>query len=158
MAFGNATKGYVKKHSGGGGGGGTTNYNDLSNQPQINGVTLTGNKTSEDLHITGGGGLSFNNCTVTQDGALVYIDFPKTANILFLLTRKPNYNYDCLSMSVPIPFIAKLIEIDKKIDLIYYDSSSGNIKREDCVVSSNGNNYRLKFNNSSINVIDSKYC
>lgn len=51
MAFGNATKGYVKKHSGGGGGGGTTNYSELSNKPQINGVTLDGNKTSEDLHI-----------------------------------------------------------------------------------------------------------
>ena len=51
MAFGNATKGYVKKHSGSGGGGGTSNYNDLSNKPSINGVTLSGNKTSEDLNI-----------------------------------------------------------------------------------------------------------
>lgn len=56
MAFGNATKGYVKKHSGGGGGGGTSNYNNLSNKPQINGVELTGNKTSGDLNI---GGISF---------------------------------------------------------------------------------------------------
>lgn len=62
MAFGNATKGYVKKHSGGGGGGGTTNYSELSNKPQINGVTLDGNKTSEDLGITGGGGgFDFSN-------------------------------------------------------------------------------------------------
>lgn len=53
MAFGNATKGYVKKHSGGGGSGGTSNYNDLSNKPSINGVTLTGNKTSADLGIAG---------------------------------------------------------------------------------------------------------
>lgn len=51
MAFGNATKGYVKKHSGGGGGGGTSNYNELSNKPKINGVELIGNKTSEDLNI-----------------------------------------------------------------------------------------------------------
>ena len=35
----------------GGGGGGTSNYNDLSNKPQINGVTLTGNKTSSDLGL-----------------------------------------------------------------------------------------------------------
>lgn len=53
MAFGNATKGYVKSHSGGGGGGGTSNYNDLSNKPKINGVTLDGNKTSDDLNIGG---------------------------------------------------------------------------------------------------------
>ena len=35
-----------------GGGGGTTNYNSLSNKPQINGVMLTGNKTTADLGIT----------------------------------------------------------------------------------------------------------
>ena len=63
MAFGNATKGYVKKHSGGGGGGGTSNYNELSNKPTINGVTLSGNKTSEDLGISGGGGGSLHSIT-----------------------------------------------------------------------------------------------
>ena len=34
------------------GGGGTTNYEELDNLPSINGVELTGNKTSEDLKIT----------------------------------------------------------------------------------------------------------
>lgn len=34
-----------------GGSGGTTNYNDLTNKPSVNGVTLEGNKTSEDLGI-----------------------------------------------------------------------------------------------------------
>ena len=33
------------------GGGGTTNYNDLSNKPQIEGITLTGNKSLSDLGI-----------------------------------------------------------------------------------------------------------
>ena len=33
----------------GGGGGGTSNYNELSNKPQIGGVTLSGNKTLHDL-------------------------------------------------------------------------------------------------------------
>lgn len=37
--------------SGGGGGGGTDNYNDLTNRPKINGVTLTGNKTTSALGI-----------------------------------------------------------------------------------------------------------
>ena len=37
--------------AGGGGGGGTTNYNGLSNKPQINGVTLQGNKELADLGI-----------------------------------------------------------------------------------------------------------
>ena len=35
-----------------GGGGGTTNYEDLTNKPKVNGVTLSGNKTSADLGIT----------------------------------------------------------------------------------------------------------
>lgn len=39
---------YVKAH---GGGGGTSNYNDLTNKPQINGNALTGNKTSANLGI-----------------------------------------------------------------------------------------------------------
>lgn len=33
------------------GGGGTTDYNDLTNKPSINGVSLTGNKTTSDLGI-----------------------------------------------------------------------------------------------------------
>lgn len=39
----------------GAGGGGTSDYNHLSNKPSINGVTLSGNKTSADLGISGGG-------------------------------------------------------------------------------------------------------
>ena len=35
-----------------GGAGGTTNYEDLTNKPKVNGVTLSGNKTSADLGIT----------------------------------------------------------------------------------------------------------
>lgn len=40
---------YLCVNGAGGGSGGTTNYNDLTNQPQINGVTLTGNKASAAL-------------------------------------------------------------------------------------------------------------
>lgn len=44
----------VKTYSvGGGGGGGSSDYNDLSNKPHINGVTLSGNKSSADLHLQG---------------------------------------------------------------------------------------------------------
>lgn len=42
----------AKKLAGGGGGGtGTDNYNDLSNKPQINGTTLTGDKSAADLEL-----------------------------------------------------------------------------------------------------------
>lgn len=36
----------------GGGAGGTTNYDDLTNKPKVNGIVLSGNKTSADLGIT----------------------------------------------------------------------------------------------------------
>lgn len=35
------------------GGTGTSDYNDLENKPKINGVTLSGNKTSNELGLTG---------------------------------------------------------------------------------------------------------
>ena len=38
--------------NGGSGSGGTTNYNELENKPQINGVTLSGNVSSDQLGIT----------------------------------------------------------------------------------------------------------
>lgn len=37
--------------AGSSGSGGTSNYNDLKNKPSINGITLEGNKTTEDLNI-----------------------------------------------------------------------------------------------------------
>lgn len=41
----------ISATGGGGGGGGTSDYEELENQPQINGVTLLGNKTSSDLGL-----------------------------------------------------------------------------------------------------------
>lgn len=42
---------YVHKYNETGGGGGTNNYNDLENKPTINGVTLIGDLTAEDLGL-----------------------------------------------------------------------------------------------------------
>lgn len=50
MAFGNATKGYVRSHAGGGGGGGTKDYESLLNKPSINGVELLGDKSIGSLN------------------------------------------------------------------------------------------------------------
>ena len=51
---------------GGGGGGGTTNYNSLENKPQINGTTLTGNKSLSDLGIAEATDIpTVNNGTLT---------------------------------------------------------------------------------------------
>lgn len=51
---------YMKAH---GGGGGTSDYEQLSNQPQINGHTLTGNQTSADLGLT--------TVTITGDALVI---------------------------------------------------------------------------------------
>ena len=40
---------YTKKH--GGGGGGTNDYNALNNRPKINGTTLSGDKSADDLEL-----------------------------------------------------------------------------------------------------------
>ena len=46
----------LEREGGGGGGqGGTDNYNDLSNKPQINSITLSGNKSLADLGIAAAG-------------------------------------------------------------------------------------------------------
>jgi hypothetical protein len=54
-----------KLSEGGSGGGGTSNYNDLTNKPSINGVTLLGNKTTSDLGLQSE--LTFDN--VPTDGS-----------------------------------------------------------------------------------------
>lgn len=41
----------------------SNNYNDLSNKPSINGVTLVGNKTSEELNIVGDKTFVYNQAT-----------------------------------------------------------------------------------------------
>ena len=46
------TEQIIATYGGGSGSSGTTNYNDLTNKPSINGITLTGNKTPLDLGIT----------------------------------------------------------------------------------------------------------
>lgn len=51
MAFKGITAFILNNGEGGGGGGGTSNYNELSNKPQINGNELSGNKTAAQLGL-----------------------------------------------------------------------------------------------------------
>ena len=66
-----------------GGGGGTTNYNDLTNKPQINGVTLQGNKTTSNLNI------SYNDLTnkPTIPAAQVNSDWNSTSGVSEILNK-----------------------------------------------------------------------
>lgn len=57
-----------------GGGGGSTNYNDLSNKPSINNVTLSGNKSLSDLGIQPSGNYVTNtDYATTTTGGVVKI-------------------------------------------------------------------------------------
>lgn len=65
--------------TGGGGTGGTTNYNKLSNKPQLNGVTLEGNKTLDQVGVLAknqGSSNSGKYLSVGSDGNVVLADAP----------------------------------------------------------------------------------
>lgn len=71
----------------GGGSGGTTNYNDLSNKPQINGNTLSGDKTSAQLGLASASdiptvpitAIQKNGTGITPVSGTVNITVPTTA-------------------------------------------------------------------------------
>lgn len=68
----------------GGGGGGTSDYNDLTNKPSINNVTLSGNKTSSDLGLVAvesGKGLSSNDYTTAEKNKLAGIAANAEVNV-----------------------------------------------------------------------------
>ena len=71
--------------SGGGGGtGGTTNYNNLSNKPQLNGVTLEGNKTLDQVGVLAknqGASNSGKYLSVGSDGNVALVDAPSGGSL-----------------------------------------------------------------------------
>lgn len=62
----------------GGGGGGTSDYSDLSNKPQINGTTLSGNKSSSDLGVSD---TSLSNLTAAGKEVASSLSFPGDSRI-----------------------------------------------------------------------------
>lgn len=69
---------WVQKNVQAGGGGGTGDYDELSNRPKINDVTLTGNKTSSDLGLASASALADKVDKVTGKG-LSTNDYDDTA-------------------------------------------------------------------------------
>ena len=85
--------------------GGTSDYSELTNKPSINGVTLTGNKTSADLGISGGsddiisvryGDTSEATRQKIEDVINKKISEQK-ANFLVFIVGEPYSNYSGLS-------------------------------------------------------------
>ena len=69
-------------NKGGGGEGGTTNYNELDNRPQVNGITLTGNKDSEDLNLVDINmiGVSYGIAALDKEGKVPESQLPPYPN------------------------------------------------------------------------------
>ena len=70
--------------AGGGGSGGTTNYENLSNKPQLNGVTLEGNKTLDQVGVLAknqGSSNSGKYLSVGSDGNVVPADAPSGGTV-----------------------------------------------------------------------------
>ena len=68
----------------GGGEGGTTNYENLSNKPQLNGVTLEGNKTLDQVGVLAknqGASNSGKFLSVGSDGNVVFADAPSGGTV-----------------------------------------------------------------------------
>lgn len=96
---------------------GSTNYNDLSNKPQINGVTLSGNKTTSDLHIEAG-------ASDLSDLDDVSIDNPEVGQQLIYDGNKWENQFASIS---PLS-LAQLRDVEitdlQDGDFITYDSTS----------------------------------
>ena len=87
-----------------GGGEGTNDYNQLINKPSINGIPLSGNKTSSDLHLFTGDYSDLNNKPtingVTVEGSLTSADLNMFDGDYDHLTNKPTLfsgDYDDLT-------------------------------------------------------------
>ena len=91
-----------KLSEGGSGGGGTSNYNDLTNKPSINGTTLTGNKTTSDLGITASGVGAIPSTDKGANGGVAELD----SNGKVPSSQLPSYVDDVLSYSSQSAFPA----------------------------------------------------
>ena len=81
----------------GGGGGGTTNYNNLTNKPQINSVTLSGDKSSSDLKIVWQGTQAQYDLILTKDPDTMY--FITDAPIVACDADEITYNHTVSGLS-----------------------------------------------------------
>ena len=102
---------YQEETGSGGGGGGTDNYNDLSNRPQINSITLAGNKSTSDLSIH---------------------DIPTGGSSGQVLAKSSGTNYDVgwvdvLSSGTDVPTADEVAEFDSSAKMNSTDMTSAEV-------------------------------
>ena len=101
--------------SGGGGGGGTSDYPDLTNKPQINGVTLVGNKPSSDFglqNIFQGTIAEWNQLTTAEKKAYDHASIPDSldGNVTFPASKVMLNSGDSVEEKIGNVRMAKLWE------------------------------------------------
>ena len=75
------------------GGGGSSNYNDLSNKPQINGVTLSGNKSLADIGVPVSVVTPESGSTFTLEPCPVTYSFGEKAELTVTVTATSQYHF-----------------------------------------------------------------
>lgn len=90
-------------NSGGGGGGGTSSYPDLTDKPQINGVTLIGNKTSANLSLANAPTvlsqtLSVDSGTGKTPTTVTFSGLPASGNNLIDFFTSNGINYTAITI------------------------------------------------------------
>ena len=96
---------------------GTTNYEQLSNQPQINDVTLTGNKSSTDLGL-----LDNNVSNLTSDGQKVF-----DGQWVFLNPRVTLADASLPTANVSIDVSSHLPADTYKYEILVYSTTWGKV-------------------------------
>lgn len=108
---------------GGSGGGGTSNYNDLDNKPSINGVTLSGNKTADDLGLNAMATINFYESPSWQlDVTKTILTLPNVVlgnsvfvfkNGVLIQGNSNDYSYTVSGNNSVITFTTALEDTDK---------------------------------------------
>lgn len=132
-----------------GGGGGTTNYNNLSNKPKINGHELTGSKTSEDLEI-----LTYKKLEV-KDSPLGIYDGEKKLTLAEVRSLYADDKYYLFLEYLNIVFIPGARQADTSSAFEFFGGFQNNGKAYHCRVIINNENV-VRYNQIEIEDTENK--
>lgn len=127
----------------GGGGGGTSDYTELDNKPEINGVTLAGNKTAAELGLVGaetGKGLSANDFTDELETKLNGIAAGAQVNAIESITLNGSTISPDANKNVALTVITNVV--DNLVN--YYLKSETYTKTEVDTIAANIKNSRME--------------
>lgn len=135
----------IKKMGGGSAGGGTSDYLDLSNKPQINGIELKGNKELKELGcpIFVWDGLSSDENPDNITFWTEVLETAKTQNVLVLGQNQSNGNYNILTV----------IGVDTVTDMFKFPTMNNKIKNpfQSVVLTQESNSHYFSVSTTIVN-------